>query len=59
MGTKGSCKTSLANYLGKHLVFRMGEQDDGRIISFNVAAEGYEVGMLSLTVEAFFTFIHS
>ena len=43
MGTKGSCKTSLANYLGKHLVFRMSEQDDGRIISFNVAAEGHEV----------------
>ena len=43
MGTKGSCKTSLANYLGKHLVFRMSDQDDGRIISFNVAAEGYEV----------------
>ena len=43
MGTKGSCKTSLANYLGKHLVFRMSEQDDGRIVSFNVAAEGHEV----------------
>lgn len=43
MGTKGSCKSSVANYLGKHLVYRMGDQDEGRIVTFNVAIDGHEV----------------
>jgi len=53
MGTKGSCKSSVANYLGKHLVFRMGDQDEGRIVTFNVAIDGHEVCKRVLLIEIF------
>ena len=54
MGTKGTCKTSLAGGLSRHLSLCVGSEEcedveggvGGEIISFNLDKEGMEVGVV-------------
>ena len=60
MGTKGTCKTSLASGISRHLSLCVGSEEcedvegveggvGGEIISFNLDKEGMEVGVACLT----------
>ncbi len=45
MGTKGTCKTSLATGLARHLAMCVtGDSDwEGRVVTFNLEIDGVEV----------------
>ena len=46
MGTKGTCKTSLAAGLTRHLALCVSGDDEGQVISFNMDKFGMEVHMM-------------
>ena len=50
MGTKGTCKTSLATGLARHLAMCVtGDSDwEGRVYSFNLERDGVDVSRLDL-----------
>ena len=48
MGTKGTCKTSLATGLARHLALCVSGDDEGQVISFNMDKFGTEVHVVSM-----------